>query len=300
VPRSLPAHLACLLASVVLLVAAAPDAAAVEFAGQGFRIEVPEGYEPYHQPEQVRSLLARQAHVLLRPQGGATSVGVYVLGSALAPTGLLVVARVPTSEIELAGDLDAYERMLRRTPQLPHGVTLEVRRHLLTTGESALLLEVAQPPGRATGLRDARIVLAPNGPQHRTLLLWLGSVENGGAKAFGRALTSLQIVPPPDRVQSVLVWGTLGLIGLVLLAIVILRIRTAPGRGPVDFGTPSLDSMPTRALDGLPTFGAAPAGVASAPPGLARPGQPGARPPAGAHGAPRGLRATNAPGARSS
>ncbi len=269
---------------------AASPARGEEVAGPGFVVEVPAGYVRYANPDGLGSLLSRHEHALVKPSSGGAQPAVYVKGDALAPEGVLILGRVPTSELEIAGDLDAYARMLRRTPVLPSGVTVSVFRPVLASGESALLAELATPAGRGGGTPDARLLLASNDPQHRTLVLWFGTAAKGGVQDFDTVLASLKILPRPDRFQQVVVWGILAVAGLLLLALTLVRAHAARRGGTVNFGSRSPGSeLATRPSDGLPTFGV---GIPSHGPGA--PGGPHGMASHGAShsGAPAGLRMT--------
>ena len=295
-PRPLGQSISALLVALVAGLGLVRPAQAEEHVGPGYAVQVPDGYKPYPSPDRVRALLARQPHVLVRPGPDIEVDAVYIKGDALAPEGLLVLARVPTSELDMAGDLDAYERMLRRSSVLPGGVTLDVRRHPLVSGESALLAETKLPAGTASTTPDARTVLAPNDPQHRTLMVWVGRAAEEGV-VFGQVLGSLRVLPRPDRVQQLTVWGTLGLIGLALLVLTLIRIRASRSGGTVDFGKSqaAVDSASSRATDGLPTFGV---GAVAGRPHVTSPAGGPAPTPAARTGAPSGLRTTGtrAPG----
>ncbi|MGE0191630.1 MAG: hypothetical protein AB7T63_06260 [Planctomycetota bacterium] len=293
-PRLLRLSLFATLLALVAGLGFAQPARAGEHIGPGYAVQIPDDYEAYPSPDRVHALLARLPHVLVRPGPDVAVDAVFIKGDALSPEGLLVVGRVPTSELDMAGDLDAYERMLRRTAVLPGGVALDVSRHPLVSGESALLAQTKLPTGTASRTPDARTVLAPNDPQHRTLLIWVGRASEGGA-TFGKVLGSLRVLPRPDRVQQVTVWGTLALLALGLLVITLIRIRSSRRGGIVDFGRSqgTVDTMPSRATDGLPTFGV---GAVAGRPHIAGPAPTLA--PSARAGAPSGLRPTGnrAPG----
>jgi hypothetical protein len=247
---------------VVLLAVAAPRAAAESVSGEGWNIEVPEGFE--RAPQAVEALTAAAIDLMLRkadfPVGGDTDARVYVVEGASGLDAAFAVLR-----IEADGDVpSAADLSLDDLGMAPEGVQVHTER-----------LVVGRPPLPAVGVtmgdasRTSRTVLVPR--RGFLLAVTLQGAEDGTSRwqdAWDKALATLAIdAPAPGTgLPRWVIYAGIGGLASVLGCLYRARRSRATALPPVPStstftatftGGDRVSSAPSagiRAIDGLGTF----------------------------------------------
>ena len=205
-------------------------------------VPVPPGYAAQELPSALRAQLLAQMEAVARWSGEPT-VRTYLHGSLLAPKGVFVVLQGDVHPSVRHQSLDQTTHRVAALRASPRSL-YRVERKTLATGQGYLDLGTHLEASLGLPARELRMLYVPRPDDRMLVVMWQG--ETASVALWEDVRNGLKLRDQATRMERLVTWGGLALLGLILLGIVAQRLLAARREGrPVSFGEAERAADPT-------------------------------------------------------